>query len=41
MRFILKQRAPGASAGAVPELLGPADLAKVLGVTEADVLTTL
>ena len=33
--------APAASAGATPELLSPADAAKVLGVSEADVLQTL
>ncbi|MBC8095113.1 MAG: SPFH domain-containing protein, partial [Akkermansiaceae bacterium] len=31
----------GAGAGAMPELLGTADVARVLGVSEADVLTTL
>jgi excisionase family DNA binding protein len=30
-----------ATAGALPELLGPAEVAKALGVTEADVLATL
>jgi excisionase family DNA binding protein len=32
---------PVAGAGATPALLGPADVAKVLGVSEADVLATL
>jgi excisionase family DNA binding protein len=32
---------PGAGAGATPELLAPADIARVLGVSEADVLATL
>jgi len=33
--------APAPTAGAAPELLSPADAAKVLGVSEADVLQTL
>ena len=32
---------PAAGAGGMPELLGAADVARVLGVTEADVLATL
>jgi membrane protease subunit (stomatin/prohibitin family) len=32
---------PPAAAGAFPEILGPADAAKVLGVTEADVIASL
>jgi excisionase family DNA binding protein len=32
---------PISSGGGLPELLGPADVAKVLGVSEADVLATL
>jgi len=31
----------GAGAGATAELLGSADVAKILGVSEADVLATL
>jgi excisionase family DNA binding protein len=33
--------APGGAAAGIPELLGPADVAKVLGVTEADVISTI
>ena len=36
-----RQRRAPAGAGAMPELLGSADVAKVLGVSEADVLATL
>jgi excisionase family DNA binding protein len=33
--------APPAAASGVPELLGPADAAKALGVSEADVIASL
>ena len=33
--------APSAATGAAPELLGAADLARILGVSETDVLASL
>jgi len=33
--------APAAAAGAIPDLMGPADAARVLGVAESDVMTAL
>jgi excisionase family DNA binding protein len=32
---------PGAASGAAVELLSPADVAKILGVSEGDVLTVI
>ena len=37
----MSPQAPAPAAGSAPELLAPADVAKVLGVSEADVLQTL
>jgi excisionase family DNA binding protein len=33
--------APAGAAAGIPELMNPADVAKVLGVTEADVISTI
>ncbi len=39
--FPVASAAPAAAASSIPELLGPADAAKLMGVSEADVIATI